>query len=88
MAGYEIWNQSWFIKECNELYKGAKGIDKFAHELCEKILKINEKPNMSNRKTYRSIELKDDRRVLFLEKNIIDGIYLHNDYMRRLINQK
>jgi hypothetical protein len=51
-------------------------------------LKINERINASNKKNYWSIELGDNKRILFLEKNIIDGIYSHNDYMRRLNNQK
>ncbi len=87
LAGYEFQNKKSFIKQCSNLYKKPKEIREFAQDLKAKVLKLNDKVNAAKKKPYKSIVLEGDKRILFLEKNIIDGIYDHNDYMRRLNNQ-
>ncbi len=88
LAGYEFHSKKNFIKECNNLYKKTKEIQELAQDIKENALRIKEKPNAANKATYRSIELAGNHRILFLEKNNIDGIYNHNEYMRRLNNQQ
>lgn len=87
LAGYEFQNKKSFIKECNNLYKKPKEIREFAQDLKKNILEINDKMNAAKQKPYKNIALKGDKRILFFEKNIIDGIYNHNEYMKRLNNQ-
>jgi hypothetical protein len=85
MAGYTP-NKD-FIKQFTLLYPNTHMQKKVIEELTKEITKLHRKTNKANGKTYRSINFRTDHRILFLTENIIDGIYNHNDYMRRLSNQ-
>jgi hypothetical protein len=86
MAGYRF-NKD-FIKQFTLLYPNTHMQKKVIEELTKEITNIHRKTNKANNKTYRSINFRNDHRILFFSENIIDGIYNHNDYMRRLDNQK
>ncbi len=88
MAWYTVTNKKQFTKRYNKLYPWQANQKQFADELKMKICEISPWINQKNKKEYRTIDLKWDNRILFFEKNIIDGIYDHNEYMRRLRNQK
>ena len=85
-AGYIIDNEKNFIKQFNKLYKTDKQKQSFHQDMSEHIFTIETKINAANGQTYRSIDLEENNRILFIEKGMIDGIYNHNDYMRRLNN--
>lgn len=85
---YKIVNIKAFKKNFDELYTSLAEKQAFAEELQEVIFPLNEKRNGKNNRIYQTIDLKGFNRILFFEKNTIDGIYNHNDYMRRLRNQK
>ena len=85
IVGYEPNRE--FIKQFNVLYPNPHMKKTAITELIKEIMTLHRKPNMANHKTYRSINFKNKNRILFLEKGTIDGIYTHNDYMKRLNNQ-
>lgn len=88
MCGYTIPKIRHFKKNFKRIYATDDKKAALATELKEKIFIPSLGLNAKNGKQYRTLDLDDDNRILFLEKNIIDGIYMHNEYMRRLSNQK
>lgn len=85
-AGYTIDNKRKFIKQFDKLYKTDKQKQSFYQDMVKHIFTIKSKTNASNGEGYRSIDLEEKNRILFAQKGIIDGIYNHNDYIRRLNN--
>ncbi|MCX6823121.1 MAG: hypothetical protein NTX91_03985 [candidate division SR1 bacterium] len=88
MGGYTIPNKKSFTTSFNILYPTTEAKKGLAEELKVGILITPEGLNQKRKKKYRTIDLKKLNRILFFEKNIIDGIYNHTDYMKRLNNQK
>jgi hypothetical protein len=84
MAGYTFTNETWFIRQFEELYPSKYTQNEAIKEIIKKINKIRRKKRWKKGKLYRCIDLTKGYRLLFLVKNKVDGIYNHKNYEKIL----